>query len=124
VDFAQFTLNRRIQEHNLPFENNSTPGQTAPLSANGNQMNPELKAAMEDYLKSLLVEPQTKAMQKAGDEKLLIDIQLNSPGKPSIQPQNPEDPAWSKFTHWLNDNFGPKQEKHPLNPQPVGAVRG
>lgn len=105
VNFAQFSLNQEIQAHTLPFENNSTPVQSALPSANVQaETDPDME--MNDYMKLSLRNWAEKNLQQ-------------SETAPS-QPQKPEDPAWSKFTKWLNDTFGRKDEKI----HPVGAVRG
>jgi hypothetical protein len=115
VDLAQFTLNRRIQMHNLAFENNSTPVQSAPPAADAAKRAAEWKIAADDFYK-FVIEPEEKSF----DQKLVRDTELN----PRQSPQKAADPAWAKFTQWLNEIFHPNPEKHPLNPQPVGAVRG
>jgi hypothetical protein len=118
VDMAQYTLNKRLKEHNLPYEHNSVPVQPAPPAAmppNDNQISPTLKAEMDEAFQQFVIKPELDAMDKAGDERLLDDTVLKSG-----RPQKYEDPAWAKFTKWLNDNFGRKIKKGPA----PGAVRG
>lgn len=100
VDFAQFSLDNATQTHTLPFENNSTPAlSTSAKDDPDSDMSESMKQALNDW----------------------ADKNLRQPQATSNQQLKPEDPAWTKFVSWLNDNFGPKKEK---DPQAVGAARG
>jgi hypothetical protein len=115
VDFAQYMVNRRTAEHTLAFENNSTPTQATPSTVGGDQMNPELKADMDEFFK-VVIEPRLKA----GEDTLLIQSEITPPLKASGHSGKPDGSRWSKFIKWMNDNFGPKKTKEPYG---VGAVR-
>jgi len=119
VDFSQYTLKRHLEMHDLPFEKNSQPIHPASRPFSSDQISPELKEEMDIFFK-LLVGPAVKAADRWLDEKVLIDMQLGVPDKTLPKPA---DPAWSKFTKWLDDNFGNKDEEQPKL-QSIGAVRG
>ncbi|HEY5042548.1 MAG TPA: hypothetical protein VIK53_11150 [Verrucomicrobiae bacterium] len=99
VDFAQFSLNQATQTHTLPFENNPTALSTSAKDDPDSDMSESMKQALNDW----------------------ADKNLRQPQAASSQQLKPEDPAWTKFVIWLNDNFGLKKEKVP---QAVNAVRG
>lgn len=98
VDLAQYTLNRRIEEHSLPFEDNSTPVQPAPDAQADRQL-------VDDFI---------KLTHEEEDERLLFQ------GPPPPAPPS----GWSKLGQWLDEHVPRQQEARPdMGNAGVAAVR-